>query len=147
MPLRRSLLDTEYRSNNEVAPNILPLVDVVFLLLVFFIVTSTFIRHQHLNIDLPQADTPNQLVTQAKEVLVGVDSYGNYTVNGKYLADNSERVLIAAIQSASNKNTSLPLAIAADAKAPYQTVITVLDVVGTIGFAHIRLSVQDGKTD
>ena len=142
----RSLLDKRQLtagSSQDFTPNLLPLIDVVFLLLVFFVISSTFIRHKHLNIDLPQIENTSQLITNAKEVIVLIDAKGNYAVNGKFLANNKLTTLIESIQAASNNNNTLPLAISADANTPYQVVVSAMDVVGKMGFLTIRLSTRD----
>lgn len=125
----------------EVGVNLTPLIDVVFLLLIFFMVSTTFTRETQLTLDLPEAsgearDTPEQQV----EVLV--DEQGRYRVNGRPLVDNRVRTIQSAIYKVSAGDTTLPLVIAADAQASHQDVVRVMDAAGQMGFVHLSISTR-----
>ena len=113
----------------EVGVNLTPLIDVVFLLLIFFMVSTTFTRETQLTLDLPEANgEPREVVEQQVEVLV--DEEGRYRVNGQPLVDNRVRTLQAAIYKVSAGDTTLPLVIAADAQAAHQAVVRAMDAAG-----------------
>ncbi|MEQ9396807.1 ExbD/TolR family protein [Haliea sp.] len=125
----------------EVSVNLTPLIDVVFLLLIFFMVSTTFTRETQLSLDLPEAsgearDAPEQQV----EVLV--DEQGRYRVNGQPLVDNRVRTIQSAIYKVSAGDTTLPLVIAADAQASHQDVVRAMDAAGQMGFVHLSISTR-----
>jgi len=125
----------------EVGVNLTPLIDVVFLLLIFFMVSTTFTRETQLTLDLPEANgEPREVVEQQVEVLV--DEEGRYRVNGQPLVDSRVRTLQAAIYKVSAGDTTLPLVIAADAQAAHQAVVRAMDAAGQMGFVHMNISTR-----
>ncbi|MBM68466.1 MAG: biopolymer transporter ExbD [Haliea sp.] len=125
----------------EVGVNLTPLIDVVFLLLIFFMVSTTFTRETQLTLDLPEANgEPREVTEQQVEVLV--DEAGRYRVNGQPLVDNRMRTLQAAIYKVSAGDTTLPLVIAADAQAAHQDVVRAMDAAGQMGFVHMNISTR-----
>ncbi len=125
----------------EVGVNLTPLIDVVFLLLIFFMVSTTFTRETQLTLDLPEANgEPREVVEQQVEVLV--DEEGRYRVNGQPLVDNRVRTLQAAIYKVSAGDTTLPLVIAADAQAAHQAVVRAMDAAGQMGFVRMNISTR-----
>ncbi len=125
----------------EVGVNLTPLIDVVFLLLIFFMVSTTFTRETQLTLDLPEANgEPRDVAEQQVEVLV--DEEGRYRVNGQPLVDNRVRTLQAAIYKVSAGDTTLPLVIAADAQAAHQDVVRAMDAAGQMGFVHMNISTR-----
>ncbi len=119
--------------------NLTPLIDVVFLLLIFFIVSTTFTKETHLSVDLPEAvgqpseDNPKQV-----EILIAAD--GSYSVNGKALVNNRRDTLTSAVQQVSEGDNALPLVITADAKTPHERVVEVMDVAGQLGFSRLSIT-------
>ncbi len=127
--------------STEVSINLTPLIDVVFLLLIFFMVSTTFTRETQLSIDLPEAEgRPREAVPREIEILV--DENGGYRVNGQGLVDNGLRTLQAAVYRLSEGDTTLPLTITADAQAEHQYVVRAMDAVGRLGFAHLSISTR-----
>jgi biopolymer transport protein ExbD len=125
----------------EVGINLTPLIDVVFLLLIFFMVSTTFTRETQLSIDLPEAqgklsETPEQQI----EILI--DEAGSYRVNGQGLVDNRMRTLQAAIYKLSAGDTTLPMVITADADAAHQYVVRAMDAAGQMGFVHLSITTR-----
>ena len=114
--------------------NLTPLIDVVFLLLIFFMVTTTFTRETRILITLPEADG-EALVSQqqvALELVVSRD--GSYSVNGQNLINGDIKTIMAALKEASEGNKDIPLMITADAQSTHQAVITAMDAAGRLGF-------------
>lgn len=127
------------RENVEI--NLASLIDVVFILLLFFVVTTTFTRETQLKVDLPEAASgtpPEQTELKQVEVLIGAD--GAYSVNGKALLESNLSNLMASLQKESDGDNSLPLIISADGKTPHQAVITAMDAAGKLGFSHLRIT-------
>ncbi|MEM1153120.1 MAG: biopolymer transporter ExbD [Pseudomonadota bacterium] len=129
------------QQNEEVGINLTPLIDVVFLLLIFFMVSTTFTRETQLSIDLPEAEgTAKETVEEQIEILV--DEAGNYRVNGQGLVDNRMRTLQAAIYKVSSGDTALPMVITADADAAHQHVVRAMDAAGQMGFVHLSITTR-----
>jgi biopolymer transport protein ExbD len=119
--------------------NLTPLIDVVFLLLIFFMVSTTFTRETHLAIDLPEAvGEPTQETQEQVEVLV--NESGHYTVNSHNLIDTRVDTLKSAIHAVSGGDTDLPMIISADAQAPHQAVVRAMDAAGQLGFVHLSIT-------
>ena len=125
----------------EVGINLTPLIDVVFLLLIFFMVSTTFTRETQLSIDLPEA-TGSARETSEQQVEILVDEAGNYRVNGQGLVDNRMRTLQAAIYKISAGDTTLPMVITADADAAHQYVVRAMDAAGQMGFVHLSITTR-----
>ena len=121
--------------------NLASLIDVVFILLLFFVVTTTFTRETQLRVDLPEAvsGTPDD-DKQAKHLDVAINSEGAFSVNNQVLPKNDLATLMDALQKESNGDTSLPLSISADGKTQHQSVITAMDAAGKLGFSHLRMT-------
>ncbi|WP_461537130.1 ExbD/TolR family protein [Spongorhabdus nitratireducens] len=125
----------------EVNINLTPLIDVVFLLLIFFMVSTTFTRETQLSIDLPQA-SGQEAQREPKQVEIVIGRSGDFAVNGRALVNSKDTTLKAAIESASGNDNTLPLIITADATAPYQAVVTAMDMAGQLGFVHISMTTR-----
>ena len=110
----------------ELNLNLTPLIDIVFLLLIFFMVTTTFTKENHLAIQLPEAqgevvDAPDKLV----EVIIDKD--GQYSVNGQRLISAKLLTLKQAIEKVSQGDRALPFVITADALTPHESVVRAMD--------------------
>ena len=132
----------------EVEINLIPFLDVLIFLLVYFMVNTTFTRESHLNIDLPQAEgQPTEMVE--KQIEIQVDEAGTYRVNGEALVDNRMRTLQGAIYKISAGDTTLPMTITADAQAAHQDVVQAMDAAGQMGFVHLSITTRqpDGPSE
>jgi biopolymer transport protein ExbD len=132
LKFRRQRLD-------DVSVNLTPLIDVVFLLLIFFMVSTTFTKETHLNIDLPEADGEIS-ETPAHQVEILINEAGQYTVNAQRLFDTELDTLKSAIQQLAQGDTSLPMVITADAQTPHQAVVRAMDAAGQMGFVHLSIT-------
>lgn len=123
-----------------------PLIDVVFLLLIFFMVSTTFTHHTQLALTLPEAkgQPPEQ---HPKAVRILVSPLGEYLINGEKLADNSAQGLRSALLRLGQDKTTLPLIITADAHASYQAVVRVMDVAGQLGFDKLSLTTREATDE
>jgi biopolymer transport protein ExbD len=134
------------KPRESVEINLASLIDVVFILLLFFVVTTTFTRETQLKVDLPEAVSgtpPEQTELKQLEILIGTD--GAFSVNGKALLESNLSNLMAALQKESDGDNSLPLIISADGKTPHQAVITAMDAAGKLGFAHLRITTVEAQ--
>ncbi len=117
-----------------------PLIDVVFLLLIFFMVTTTFEREAVLKIQLPQARGQKQDTKRALEI--AVDAEGRYYLDQRELADQRVETLKRAIAKALEEGASPRVVIAADRKTPHQAVIQVLDAARQLNLHHIAFATR-----
>lgn len=123
----------------ELSVNLTPLIDVVFLLLIFFMVSTTFTRETQLSVDLPEA---TGLVREEadQQVEVQIDERGDYRVNGRPLVDNRMRTLQAAVYKIAQGDTTLPFIISADAQAAHESVVRAMDAAGQMGFSRLSIA-------
>ncbi len=133
--------------SDEVEVNLTPLIDVVFLLLIFFMVTTTFDRDAKIKINLPT--TSNAVVQAEKQKLeVIIDSQGKYFVDGKEVVNNKPETLFRAMSvSLDGWGSENPaLVISADANTNYQAVVTAMDIAGRLGLTNFSMATtQSGK--
>jgi len=125
----------------EVSVNLTPLIDVVFLLLIFFMVSTTFTKETQLSIDLPEASGQFREARDT-EIEILIDETGEYRVNGQGLVDNRLRTLQAAIYKISAGDTTLPMVITADADTAHRSVVRAMDAVGKMGFVHLNITTR-----
>ena len=128
----------------ELNLNVTPLIDIVFLLLIFFMVTTTFTKENHLAIQLPEAegeviDAPDKMV----EVIIDKD--GQYSVNGQRLISPKLLTLKQAIEKVSQGDRSIPFVITADAVTPHESVVRAMDAAGQLGFSRLSITSKQAK--
>ncbi|RYZ80949.1 MAG: biopolymer transporter ExbD [Moraxellaceae bacterium] len=128
------------RQSRELEPmNLISLIDVMFFLLIFFMLSSTFTKETHLGVELPEATgEPTADVKQQIEIVIG--EQGSFSVNGQSLVNNEIDTLKSAILKVSDGKTDLPLLLTADAKTPHQFVVTAMDVAGQLGFTRLSIT-------
>lgn len=121
--------------------NVTSLIDVVLLLVVFFMLSSNFSAEGRLRIRLPQAATvPTQQQT-AEPLVVTVSATGTYLVNGRELINTSPDTLRQALlKLAAGDARSVPVTIRADGRATHQSVVTAMDVLASLGFTQMNLA-------
>jgi biopolymer transport protein ExbD len=121
--------------------NLVSLIDVVFVLLLFFVVTTTFTRETQLRVELPEAVSGSPAEDQqVKQLDIAISAEGVFSVNNQLLPKNDLTSLMDALQKESNGDTNLPLSITADGKTQHQSVITAMDAAGKLGFSHLRMT-------
>ncbi len=126
--------------------NLTPLIDVVLLLLIFFMLSTRFIDEGRLQLRLPEAGAEPEALIERDAVEIEVTAQGGYRVNGRALINNSPATLEAAIGKAAGKNRAVPVTIRADARATHQSVVTAMDVAGRAGYRQINIAtVHDGE--
>lgn len=122
--------------------NLTPLIDVVFLLLIFFMVSTTFTRETRLVVELPEAEGM-AAVTEQRMVEVSIAADGSYALNGERLTRSDRDTLRSLLLPLSQQGTEVPFVIVADAAATHQAVVTVMDVAGRLGFANLTITTRE----
>lgn len=133
----------KYQVNNEPEINLTPLIDVVFLLLIFFMVTTTFIKESSLNIDLPRS-TSAETSQIDSEIIITIDKSGHYYIAKKRLQSRGVLALQLAIKRSyadvlNKADGHRFVTINADTRSPFQSVITALDAVRNLGLTEVSL--------
>jgi len=121
--------------------NLTPLIDVVFLLLIFFMVSTTFNKEAELKIELPEsaADKKEQL---KQPIEITINSQGRYFVNKREVINTRLDFLMRAIDKEAGGRKDPPIIISADAKTPHQSVITAMDAARQLGFVHLTFATK-----
>ncbi len=120
--------------------NITPLIDVVFLLLIFFMVSTSF-RHQfEISLDLPRATSEESGTPSPLELLIDAD--GHYYLDGRRLVNDRRETLERALEKVAEGDRETPLVIAADAKTPHQAVITAMDAARRAGLTRLTFATR-----
>ena len=128
------------RSRDEPEINVISLVDVLLVLVLFFMVSTSFLRDTELTIKLPEAAADKPTPTQGDTLEIMVTQAGGYLVNGRELVNNERRTLRTAIERLSGDRRDLPVFIRADAAATHQSVVTAMDVAGQLGFVKLNIA-------
>ena len=131
---------------DELGINLTPLIDVVFLLLIFFMVTTTFSRNTNLLINLPEA-TGEMAEQEAVSVEILIAENGNYSVNGRQLMNNQIETLMRTVTEVSGGDVNIPLIITADANTSHQSVVTAMDAVAQLGFSSLNIATREPDTE
>lgn len=119
--------------------NITPLIDVVFLLLIFFMVSTTFERESEIEIMLPEA-TADAKVKDDFFLQVTVDAEGTFYVNSQRVINTKLETLMKAMKEVAGDREDPPIVLSADAKTPHQSVVTVMDAARQLGFVHLNFA-------
>jgi len=128
------------RAKAEPEVNMTSLIDVVLLLLIFFMISTSFVKESKISITLPEADSEAIVEEVPEQLEIMITEQGTYLVNGRELVNSKPETIRNALQRVSTGNTSLPLTISADANARHQHVVTAMDVAGRLGFTRISIA-------
>ena len=128
-----------YREEPEI--NFIPLIDVLLVILIFLMVTTTYSRYAELQINLPTAEAERQ-PERIDQIDVGVDSQGNYSVNKKTVALTGSAPLAQEMKRLGASMKDPIIVISADARAPHQSVITVMEAARMAGYGKITFTTQ-----
>lgn len=126
----------------EISIDLTPLIDVVFLLLIFFMVTTTFRDESEIEIDLPQASNqPMEQVGSPLEIVIDRD--GRYYVDKNLVINTQLDTLKRALRTAKGERENPPLIISADANAPHQSVVTAMDAARQVGLVRMSIATRN----
>lgn len=140
-------MNLNVRAKAEPEVNMTSLIDVVLLLLIFFMVSTSFVKQSQLSIRLPQAESAAVVEEVPEQLDVMITEQGTFLVNGRELVNNRPETIRNALQKVSGGNTTLPLTISADANARHQFVVTAMDVAGKMGFVRISIATVNDSAD
>jgi len=140
-------MNLSVRPRAEPEVNLTSLIDVVLLLLIFFMVSTSFVKQSQMSIRLPAADSAAIVEEVPEQLDIMITEQGTYLVNGRELINSRPETIRNALQKVSGGNTSLPLTISADANARHQHVITAMDVAGKLGFVKISIATVNDPTE
>ena len=133
-------MNLKTRRHEEPEINVVSLIDVVLLLVVFFILSAKFTDEGRLRVHLPHASSVPVEKVSGEPLVVSVTQQGTYLVNQHELINASPETLRAALLKEAGTNRSLRITLRADARATHQSVITAMDVLGRLGFAEVTLA-------
>ncbi|TNC85428.1 MAG: biopolymer transporter ExbD [Thalassolituus sp.] len=129
------------QSKEEVTVNLTPLIDIVFLLLIFFMVSTTFTKENHLSISLPEsASEETGQPPMAIEILIS--ETGEYSLDGQPLVNTKVDTLKRAMQKILDGRDAAPVVISADAKTSHESVVRAMDAAGQLGLINISITTR-----
>jgi len=128
------------RPKTQPEVNLTSLIDVVLLLLIFFMVSTSFVKQSQINIRLPESDSRAVVEDTPERIDILITETGLYFVNGRELINSRPETIRNALDKVSGGDNTLPLTISADANAKHQYVVTAMDVAGRLGFAQINIA-------
>lgn len=117
--------------------DITPLIDVVFLMLIFFMVSTTFDKQTQLKIDLPEAAATADQPEDEQQLSVTIDSQGNFYVNERELVKHNGLTLQRTMEKIVDGRDDIPVVVSGDRRAPLQSMMTVLDVTSRMGLSRL----------
>ena len=130
----------QHRIKEDPTVDLTSLIDVVFLLLLFFMVSTTFEHQAVLKVDLPDASAVDAPVDLPERLELVIDASGLMFLNDRQLVDSEERTIKAAFNEAVGDDRDLPLVLRADRETPHHYVVTVMDVAALLGFSNLSIA-------
>jgi biopolymer transport protein ExbD len=128
-------------TRDEPEINLIPFIDILLVVLIFLMLTTTYSKFTELNVNLPVADAQAPK-TNKREVVVAVGNDGRYSVNRQVLDGTSVELLTSALAGAAEGNAETVIIISADAAATHQSVINVMDAARRAGLVQITFATQ-----
>ncbi len=127
------------RREDEFEINVVSLIDVLLTLLMFFVLTTTFVQQGHMKVTLPQASDQPQPVDRNALVLV-IDRAGHFYVGNNQVLGSDEDALKKAIHAIAGDDHDRPVLLRADGMTPHQSVVTAMDALGQLGFTRLSIA-------
>ena len=131
---------------DDIELNLTPLIDVVFLLLIFFMVSTTFDKQSQLKITLPEATASAEQISD-KAVVIGIDAKGRYFINDRQLVNTQAKTLKLALIKITGDKKDVPLVIRADAKTPHASVVKAMDVAAQLNLTQMSIATLDDQSE
>lgn len=132
------------RRDERVDVNLTPLIDVVFLLLIFFMVSTTFDRHAKLKVELPEASAKTEQQIE-EPVVLSIDVKGNYFINDRQVVNTQLETLKIALKKTIADKKDVSLVLRADAKTPHQSVVRAMDAASQLGLTRLSIATIESK--
>ena len=130
------------RSREEPEINLIPMIDVLLVILIFLMVTTSYAKYSELQISLPLAGG-EAVAEAAKPINVGIDASEHYAINNQALPYSGVEALAASLRNAAGGQAAPTIVINADAKAPHQSVINVMEAARLAGYGRITFTTQN----
>jgi biopolymer transport protein ExbD len=130
----------QHHEKEEPKVDLTSLIDVVFLLLIFFMVSTTFERESVLKVDLPEASAVEEREELPETLELVIDGEGRMFLNDERLLDSEARTISAAISQLAGDRRDVPLILRADRQTPHHFVVTAMDVVAQLGFVNLSIA-------
>jgi biopolymer transport protein ExbD len=130
------------RRAEEPEVSIISLIDVVLMLLIFFMLSTSFVHPSRIHVTLPHASAT--AVPRPAAITITVTRTGTFLVNNRALVNSRSQTLRAALLKVAGDKRNLPVMVRADAHATTQSMVTVMDVAGSLGFSHINIMTTHG---
>ena len=128
----------DHRADDEPEINLIPLIDVMLVLLIFFVVTATFDARSILKLELPRATGEPSDTSKALTVLVNAD--GRYFVGDREVLRDDLQSLKATLADVAGNDRDGPVLLRADARTPHQAVVTAYEALGQLGFRQVMIA-------
>jgi biopolymer transport protein ExbD len=132
------------KNNDEPEINLIPFIDVLLVVLIFLMLSTTYSKFTEMQVTLPVADTEAQR-DYPKELIVAVGADGNYSINHTLLQGRSLEVVAAALADAGKNAKETVVVISADASAKHQSVVTVMEAARRVGLNQITFATQSSS--
>lgn len=132
------------KRDNEPELNLTPLIDVVFLLLIFFMVSTTFDHQSEISIELPES-SGKAADTKQKIIEISIDHEGRYFVNQRRIKDNDIATLMQALKIVRGDDKKPKLIISADKMTPHQYVVRAMDAARQVGLVHLTFATKQAS--
>jgi biopolymer transport protein ExbD len=136
----------QYQAKEDPTVDLTSLIDVVFLLLIFFMVSTTFERQALLKVDLPEASAVEDRTELPELLELVIDSDGRMFLNDQRLVDSDEATLRAAIEQIVGEDRETPLVLRADRNTPHHFVVTAMDVAAQLGFSNLSIATDRSES-
>jgi len=143
---KNNLMKISNQDNENRKLNLTPLIDVVFLLLIFFMVSTTFEKQAKLKIELPEASV-NPVASEGQELVISISQKGVFFVNSNELINAQSQNLKNALQKIVEDSRDMPVIIKADANAAHKHVVMAMDVLGNMGFQKVSMATTQASDD
>ncbi len=137
-------MNFRHRGKEEPEINLIPFIDVLLVVLIFLMLSTTYSKFTELKVNLPVADA-QRARDYPKEIIVGVGSDGRYTVSGQPVASRDVQSVAAALSTAASGDLQRVIIISADASAAHQSVINVMDAARRVGLQQLTFATQTGR--
>ena len=134
------------KSKDDPEINLISLIDIALLLVIFFMLTSTFMQEGRLKIELPQASLTPAGKQKVDPIVVSVTQSGSYRVNDRELINSSPDTLRAAILEVAGADRDKPVTVRADGRATHQSVVSAMDVLGKLGFVRLNIATVEDSS-
>ena len=140
------MINFQYKEKKPFKLDLIPMINIVFLLLIFFMVSTTFEHNSEINITLPSS---SKSVTEKKPnaVNVSLDAQGNIYINGEVISNGQIETIKMALSDALVGLKEPPIIINADSNATHQSVVRIMDAASQLGLVKITFATQDIKDE